>query len=208
MSQKINTAYKIKVDNISDNYLSECNIEDGSLVRTYTGLYMGHNGENVRVYPQSGESLGLGWLRVDDGEYTSSNKLALTDQVEVVLPNNASAIYHKNGDSFYNSTTKKLISNNENDVFVTTVVFKASASNANQTHLDLRLAGGGDISRVSMVNQFYKGNDVEQNFHQVMQYYTDSDFVSNGAQIKVQSDGGPANIWDIIFFIQKTQSYK
>lgn len=208
MSQKLNTAYKIKVDSISDEYMSRCNIEDGALMRTDSGLYMGNSGENVRIYPQSAESLGLGWLRVDDDEYTSFNKLSLTDQVEVVLPNNASTVYHKNGDLFYDSSTKKLISDNENDVFITTVVFKASASNANQTHLDIRLAGGGDISRVNVVNQFYKGNDVEQNFHTLMQYYTDSEFVTNGAQIKVQSNGGPANLWDIIYFIQKTQSYK
>ena len=73
-------------------------------------------------------------------------------------------------------------------------------------HLDIVLVGSGEIGRVHMVQQFYKGNDVEQGVHQVMQYYTDADFVSNGVQIKIQSHGGNAKVWDIIYFIQKTQS--
>ena len=38
-------------------------------------------------------------------------------------------------------------------------------------------------------------------------YYATSDFVSNGSQWKITATGGTAKIWDIIYFIQKTQSY-
>jgi hypothetical protein len=158
------------------------------------------------VYPQSAGSLGLGWMRIDDTQYDSDNKLNLVDQVQVVLPNNAGNIVNSDGANYYDANTQKLISTNENDVFITTVVFKASAANTNHTHLDIVLVGSGEIGRVHMVQQFYKGNNVEQGVHQVMQYYTDSDFVSNGVQIKIQSHGGTAKIWDIIYFIQKTQS--
>ena len=206
MGQVFNTSYKVKTDNMTDGQLSNSNIENGSLVRTDSGLYMGHSGENVRVYPQSAGSLGLGWMRVDDTQYDSDNKLNLVDQVQVVLPNNAGNIVNSDGANYYDANTQKLISTNENDVFITTVVFKASAANANQTHLDIVLVGSGEIGRVHMVQQFYKGNDVEQGVHQVMQYYTDADFVSNGVQIKIQSHGGNAKVWDIIYFIQKTQS--
>jgi len=51
-----NTAYKTKVDDITDSELSSCNIEDGALARTTTGLYMGHAGSNVKIYPQVGST--------------------------------------------------------------------------------------------------------------------------------------------------------
>ena len=41
----------------------------------------------------------------------------------------------------------------------------------------------------------------------VFQYYADQNFVDNGSFIRVASTGGTAKIWDIIYFIQKTQSY-
>ena len=206
MAQVFNTSYKVKTDNMTDNQLSNSNIENGSLVRTDSGLYMGHSGDNVRVYPQSAGSLGLGWMRIDDTEYDSSNKLNLLDQVQVVLPNNAGNVVSSDTSNYYDEATQKLTSVNENDVFITTVVFKASAANANQTHLDIMLVGAGEINMIHVVQQFYKGNNIEQGVHQVMQYYTDADFVSNGVQIKIQSHGGTSKIWDIIYFIQKTQS--
>lgn len=49
-----NTAYTTKVDDITDATLESCNIENGALARTSTGLYMGHAGSNVRIYPQIG----------------------------------------------------------------------------------------------------------------------------------------------------------
>ena len=53
---------------------------------------------------------------------------------------------------------------------------------------------------------FYKGNDVEQNFHEVFQYYTDSTFVNDGVDIRIKSDGGTAKVWDVIYFIHRTQN--
>ena len=49
-----NTSYKTKVDDISDDTLENCSIENGALVRTSTGLYMGHGSSNVKIYPQLG----------------------------------------------------------------------------------------------------------------------------------------------------------
>ena len=53
-----NTAYKVKVDDITDSVLSNCNIENGALARTSTGLYMGHGEGNVKIYPQAGSKGG------------------------------------------------------------------------------------------------------------------------------------------------------
>jgi hypothetical protein len=40
----------------------------------------------------------------------------------------------------------------------------------------------------------------------MFQYYTDADFVQNGTDWKITSNGGTAKIWDIIYFIQRTQN--
>jgi hypothetical protein len=90
-----------------------------------------------------------------------------------------------------------------------TVVFKASASNTSSTHLDFQLVNGGvtGYERIHKSLAFYKGNNTEQNFHEVFQFYADADFVANGATLKITADGGAAQIWDIIFFIQRTQRY-
>ena len=151
----------------------------------------------------------LGWARYNDSQYTSSNKLSLVDGVQVTLPNNANTIINSpEAYTFYNSATQKVCALNENDCYMLTVVFKASAANTNTTHLDFTMYSPvGDFERIRKVMSFYKGNDEEQNFHEVFQYYADANFISNGVTLKINSDGGTANVWDIIFFIQRTQRY-
>jgi hypothetical protein len=201
-----NTSYKVHVQDTDQAEVDSVNIENGAMLRTDDALYMGHNGSNVIVYPQGGTS-SLGWTRYDDSEYTSSNKLTLSDQAEVVMPNNANTIIRSNSNlDFYNGTSKKILGINENDTYMFTFAFKAQTPNANQTHLDWRLVGSGEIERVAGVVVFHKGNDVEQNEHILVQYYTDSTFVTDGVQLKIQSHGNSAEIWDVIYFIQRTQN--
>lgn len=203
-----NTAYKVKVDDISNADLTASNIENGALARTSTGLHMGHNDSNVLVYPQGGKK-SLGWTRYDDSQYTSSNKLSLTDGVEVTLPNNGNSIYRSDSSlDFYDTTNKKIVGLNESDVYMFTVVFKKSASNANSTHLEFRLTGADSYDRINKAVGYYKGNNEEQNFHEVFQYYIDANALANGLTPKIQSIGGASKIWDIIYFIQRTQNAK
>ena len=161
----------------------------------------------LKEYIQVGSSL-TGWARYDDTVYNASNKLALVDGVVVTIPNNAGNVVLSPGaPAFYNSATQKMQATGVNNVYVLTVVFKASASNTQNTHLDFSIYSPvGQFSRVSKVLTFAKGNNEEQNFHEVYQYYSDADFAVNGAELKINSDGGPAELWDVIYFIQKTQS--
>ena len=73
-----NTAYKTKVDDITDAELTSCNIEDGALARTTTGLYMGHDGSNVKIYPQLG-STGAVYENVET--ITTGRTLTTSDHV-------------------------------------------------------------------------------------------------------------------------------
>jgi hypothetical protein len=201
-----NTSYRVHVQDTIQAEVDSVNIENGAMLRTDDALYMGHNGSNVVVYPQDVTTIG-GWARYDDSEYNNLNKLNLVDGVEVLVPNNGSNIVRSHPSiNFYNSTTKKVLGINENDTYMFTFAFKAQAPNANQTHLDWRLVGSGEIERIAGAIVFHKGNDVEQKEHVLVQYYTDSTFVTDGVQLKIQSHGGTAKIWDVIYFIQRTQN--
>lgn len=206
MSTTRNTSYKVHVHHTDQSEVDSVNIEDGAMLHTSDALYMGHNNENVIVYPQGGVN-SLGWARYDDTEYVGEDDtLSLTDGVEVVMPNNAGNVIKSGVNDFYNGATKKILGLNNNDAYITTVVFKVKCPNANQTHLDVRFVGDGEIERIHKIIAFHKGNDTVQNEHEVFQYYTDSNFVQNGIEIRVMSHGGSAEIWDVIYFIQRTQN--
>lgn len=210
MADVFNTSYRTKADINTEAERLYYNVEEGAYVTTSAGVWTVYGGEWVKLYPQSGVGTGLGWTRYDDGQYTSSSKLSLAQDTEITLPNNAATVYRSyTGIDYYNGTTNKVLADNENDVYVFTVVFKASAPNANQTFLRLQLdaENGTPYRRVGADISFPKGNDIEHDEHFMVQYYADSNFVSNGSQWKITASGGTAKIWDIIFFIQKTQSY-
>jgi len=203
-----NTSYKVQADVDSEDVRLQYKIEEGAYVTTSTGVWTVWNGEWRKIYPQSGAGSGLGWARYDDSIYTSSNKLTLVDGITVSLPNNAASVYRSyTGVDYYNGT--RILADNENDTYVMTVVFKYSAPNANQTHIDLQFEGGNGTpyDRIRGEATFPKGNDVEHDYHQVFQYYADADFVTNGSYWQITATGGSATVWDIIYFIQKTQSY-
>ena len=81
-----NTAYRVHVEDVEQSVVDNVNIENGAMLRTDSALYMGHNNQNVIVYPQNlGATQNLGWARYDDTEYDSNYKLTLVQDTEVVL---------------------------------------------------------------------------------------------------------------------------
>lgn len=206
-----NTSYKVQSDVDTEEIRLSYQIEEGAYVTTSAGVWTVQNGEWRKIYPHGGSGSGLGWARYDDGQYTSLNKLSLVDGVEVVLPNNASnVVTSHSGVEYYDADTNKVISEFENDLYLMTAVFKASAANANSTFLELNLEAGNGTpyDRIKFDIPFPKGNDVEHDEHHMFQYYADASFVANGSSLKITSVGGSAKIWDIIFFISKVQSYE
>jgi hypothetical protein len=210
MSTVFNTSYKVQVDVDTDTIRNQYNIEEGAYVTTESGVWTVFGGEWVKLYPQSASGQGLGWVRYDDGQYTSENKLTLASGVETTLTNNgANIVRSKAGIDYYNTTTNRLVATTPNDVYLMTVVFNYSANNASQAfmHLNLENAGATPYERLKTDILFPKGNDEMHEFHGVFQYYVDQDFIDNGSSWKVTADGSTCKIWDIIYFIQKTQSY-
>jgi len=205
-----NTSYKVQADVNTEAERAYYKIEEGAYVTTPSGVYTVWNGEWVKIYPRGGADSSLGWARYDDSTYTSSNKLSLALDTEVVLPNDAGSVYRSHtGVDYYNSSTQKVIADTENDTYLMTVVFKYSAPNANQTYLEMHFEGGNGApyDRIRDTITFPKGNDTEHDHHAMFQYYADSSFAANGSQWKITANGGTASVWDIIFFIQKVQNY-
>ncbi len=165
------------------------------------------------IVPEGTTGSGLGWARYDDNQYTASNKLTVNLGATVNLPNNAATVYNTYINSsipFYtDGATPKIRVENEGDVYIMTVVFHCSAANANQTYgnIALQSTSGTPYERVTKDFFFGKGNNVLHHFHEVFQYYADADFVTNGNRLTVTATGGPIQIWDVIYFIQRTQNH-
>ena len=151
--------------------------------------------------------LSPGWARYIDTQYTAAAPLTLSDGVQVTLPNNAGTTTKSRLSSdFYDSATSKLVGLQINEVCIISIEFKAQTPNANQAHLDLYITnGGGNIQNLEVAIGFIKGNATPEVFHNMFQYYVDQDFIDNGATIQVQSHGGSATVWDVEYFIQRTQ---
>ena len=208
MSTRKNTAIKVQTDIVSDVERLTYAIEEGSIVQTETGYWIVRDGAWVNL--NSSDAQGLGWVRWDDDEHTSSSKLTLANGVAALLPNNGATIlsYLNTPTDLYNPTTGRVYGIAENDTYIFTVVFKASAANAQQTYGELRLEGGNVTlyERLASTISFPRGNAVEHPFHNVFQYYVDEDFITNGNFWQLTAVGGDILVWDIIFFIQRTQS--
>lgn len=205
-----NTSYKVQADVDTESVRLDYQIEEGAYVTTSAGVWTVQNGEWRKIYPHGGTGSGLGWARYDDDQWTSSNKLPLLDGVEVVLTNNASnVVTSHSGVEYYNANTNKVLADYENDTYLMTIVFKYQSANANQTYLELHFEGGNGTpyDRVRDTITFPKGNDTAHDYHGVFQYYADANFINNGSQWQITSIGGTAQVWDIIFFISKVQSY-
>ena len=91
-----NTSYKTKGDDITDAELNSCNIENGAMVRTSTGLYMGHGSGKVKVYPHvgSGQDVTNNNFTIEGGGtynvQTISNDITLDGEDHVIFINKSS----------------------------------------------------------------------------------------------------------------------
>ena len=158
---------------------------------------------DLKLYFNSDVNQPLGWGRYDDGQYVSGIKKVLIPSTDNIVPNNASNIIEVGDFSFYNGS--KLLSETENSCYLITVAFKASISNSNG-YAEIKLKGGNGTpyERVTDTFTFPKGSNVEHSYSKMFQYYSDEDVVTNGLSIVIDPSHTML-IWDIIFFIQRTQ---
>lgn len=162
------------------------------------------NGETKKVAINTISGTNFGWGRYDDTQYTAGSPYSFTS-TPFIVPNNAGNIIDNTDFTFYSSG--KLRAENENDVYVITIAFKAQISNANG-YMDLYLEGGNGTpyDRIKDTITFPKGANTEHTFAKTFQYYADEDVITNGLSIKIDSSHS-GNIHDVIYFIQRTLKY-
>lgn len=156
-----------------------------------------------------------GWARYDDTTYTTSSAFSVNSDTQAVLPNNASGSIetHMHSDvSFYNPDSQKIQVENDGDVYTMTVTFRARATENPSTgdgiYISLTNSVGTPYSRVRKDFYWPKTDLSWHYFHEVIQFYADSDFVTNGNQIKIGAVGANAEVAEIIYFIQRTQNHR
>ena len=156
-----------------------------------------------------------GWARYDDTTYTTSSAFGVNSDTQTVLPNNASGSIetHMHSDiSFYNPDSQKIQVENDGDVYTMTVTFRARATENPSTgdgiYISLTNSVGTPYSRVRKDFYWPKTDLSWHYFHEVIQFYADSDFVTNGNQIKIGAVGANAEVAEIIYFIQRTQNHR
>ena len=205
-----NTSYKVQVDVDTDAIRNAYKIEEGAFVTTESGVYTVYGGEWIKLHPQAGLGTNVGWARYIYSEYTEAQPLFLANVFSTLWHNNKGNLIRSDSSVEYyeNGANQKIIGDHLNDVYIITIEFKAQTPNANQTHLDLSIQGGGGIiENLDIALAYIKGNATAQVFHNILQYYIDQEFFDNGASIYIESNGGTSTVWDIEYFIQKTQNY-
>ena len=169
-----------------------------------------NNNETKKVTAEQLSSYSqLGWARYDGSEsFSNDTEITITDG-SYENPS-ATLVTNQIINPFLSGESTEFVFTNEdlNATYMITIVFKASASNTTNTHIDLNfISGAADYDRLSKSIAFYKGNNTVQNFHEVFQIYVDSDLIDYGLQPRIYADGGNIKIGDVIFFIQRTQRY-
>lgn len=155
----------------------------------------------------------LSWARYDDTQYTTSSFRSVTVAGgEVTLPNNGgySVTTHLHSDiQFYNTGSQRVYAEKEGDVYLMTISFRAKTANANVAYARIQMDSTGltPYRRVGKDLFFGKGNDEWHDYHEVFQFYADTDFVANGNQWKIRAYGATVDISNVIYFIQRTQNH-
>jgi hypothetical protein len=184
---------------------------DNGDTHTFTGSVKITGSLNVNTHPVV---LGqLSWARYDDTQYTTSSFFSVTMAGgERTLPNNGgySVTTHLHSDiQFYNSGSQRVYAEKEGDVYLMTISFRAKTANANAAYARIQMDSTGltPYRRVGKDLFFGKGNDEWHDYHEVFQFYADTDFVSNGNQWKIRAIGATIDVADVIYFIQRTQNH-
>ena len=157
---------------------------------------------------------GLGWARYDDTTYTTSSPYSVGSSTTALLPCNGSGSVETHMHSsvpFFNPATQKIQAENDGDVYTITIDFSMRAASNPSVDSYVRLQMNNTIgtpyTRVGRDLFFQKNSTAWHTYHEIFQYYADDDFVTNGNEFNIVTNGIGVEIADVIIFIQRTQNH-
>ena len=169
--------------------------------------------QQVQLPPGLGYS-GLGWARYDDTTYTTSSPYSVGSSTTALLPCNGSGSVETHMHSpvpFYNPTNQKIQAENDGDVYSITIDFsmRAASNPSADSYVRIQMNNtiGTPYTRVGRDLFFQKNSTAWHTYHEIFQYYADADFVANGNEFNIVTNGLGVEIADVIIFIQRTQNH-
>lgn len=148
----------------------------------------------------------LGWASYKDGQYTSSNKLAISPSTTVVLPNNAATVIETNLPfntlSLYNKDTQKISLANVSSCYGVRIRFKVVNSGNAQEFINITL----DKSTTDIPyseDKIIRSDANPQVVDVTTQIYSDSIVATNGLTARIKSATNSIQIYDVEFVITK-----
>lgn len=151
----------------------------------------------------------LGWAVYGDSQYTEVSPLSISvGNTEIVdidgLGNTITTYLPSDTINFYDTTTSKITPTNIGDGYTFTLSFKGS-SNSNNGSATIGVDIGGAIGEIFRRSfRFPRGTNQTHEFYMPSQGYSLNTFVANGGEIKITSDVGTSEIWDISLQVHRT----
>ena len=199
---------------INGNSFSSSLFQSSSISGSVIEFTKGDNTTQQVKIPDGLGYSGLGWARYDDTTYTTSSPFTIVDGADVKIPCNGSGSIETHMHSsipFFNPSTQRIQAENDGDVYSVTVDFSMrAAANPNEgdfVRLQMNNTVGTPYTRVGRDLYFAKNDTEWHKFHEIFQYYSDADFVTNGNEFNIIPNGMDVDIADVIIFIQRTQNH-
>ena len=147
-----------------------------------------------------------GWASYNDGQYTSASPFTVSNGSTVTLPNNAAASQvdqlPDDALSFYNGTILQAINNG--DAYVWGIRFTVEPS-ANNASIECGIDIGGDQGIIfNDSRRLTRGVGEANPISFTFSGFSRSVFLANGGTVKVTAEDGNLDIYDIVFFIERT----
>lgn len=149
----------------------------------------------------------LGWVVVEDTQYTVSSPFEITGGVNTKLTNNAGSIlnivYPVGGLTWWNATTNKFTPDQAGDAYEFTIELKTKALlNDQNFKLELDIGGATGVYWSKTI-KLLKGAGEVNAISETITIFTTEEFVTNGGELFVESDSN-LEVYDIVFKIERT----
>jgi hypothetical protein len=199
---------------LNGNSFSSSLFQSSSISGSVIEFTKGDNTTQQVQIPKGLGYSGLGWSRYDDTTYTTSSPYSVGSSTTALLPCNGSGSVETHMHSsvpFFNPNEQKIQAENDGDVYSITIDFSMRAASNPSVDSYVRLQMNNTIgtpyTRVGRDLFFQKNSTDWHKYHEIFQYYADEDFVTNGNEFNIVTNGIGVDVADVIIFIQRTQNH-